>query len=202
MQSPISFEEDSMQKLKKSIVNRWIANGVIDEEDRELYEYGIEITIEHLINVITCTVLAIITGEILAYVVLILSFMKLRNYAGGIHASSFVKCYVCSTLVILAALLFIKYKLISILIYRMVASISTIYLFVCQHGETENRVVSEMERKVYSRKKRIILICLIILIGVVAIFNLVEIEKGIESAIIISGVSVWMNYLDYYIIEK
>lgn len=175
--------------LKTHIVNSWIKGKLIEEEDRELYEYGIEITVEYIINVITTIILALITGEIVPCIFMYVSFMVLRSYSGGIHAKTFLMCYFYSTLIILITLIFIRFGLVNIWIYRGFAFISLVYLWITEPEESENKIVSEREKEVYRHRERIV-ISIILFISIIAIFTgFVKIEKGLESTLIVAGIS-------------
>lgn len=175
--------------LKKHIVKSWIEGRIIEEGDKELYEYGIEITIEYFFNIITTIVLALITKEVISCIFMYVSFMMLRSYSGGIHAGTFLRCYIYSSLVLFVTLLLIKYGLINIWIYRVAALISILYLWGTEPVESENKEVNERERAVFRRKEKIIIL-VIAAISIVAIFiGFVKIEKGLESTLVIAGIS-------------
>lgn len=175
--------------LKKRIVNGWIADCIISEEDRELYEYGVEITVEYIINIITTILIAILTKEIIACAFMYISFMFLRSYSGGIHAKSFLRCYIYSSLVIFISLILIKLNLINIWIYRFCGMAGALYLWFTKPVASKNKEVSEKEKKFFCKKEKNI-ITYIIIISIVAFFiGFVKIEKGLESTLIIAFVS-------------
>lgn len=175
--------------LKKHLVKNWIEERIIDEGDKELYEYGIEITIEYFFNIITTIVLALITKEVISCIFMYVSFMMLRSYSGGIHARTFFRCYIYSSLVLFVTLILIKYGMINIWIYRVAAFVSILYLWRTKPVESENKEVNERERAVFRKKEKII-ISIIAAISIVAIFiGFVKIEKGLESTLVIAGIS-------------
>lgn len=176
-----------IQYAKKKIVERWIDRSMIEAEDRELYEYGIEITIETILNVITTILIIILTKEFISGIVLYVSFMQLRPYAGGIHANTFKKCYICSATIITVTLLLIRYNVVEISVYRCLSLAALIYMFMFQSVESENRKVSEDERKVFTKKEKVILICILIGIIFANYRGYVKIEKGLESTCIITA---------------
>lgn len=175
--------------IKTHIVNGWIDRKLIEEEDRELYEYGIEITVEFIVNIITTIILALITREIIPCIFMYGSFMVLRSYSGGIHAKTFIRCYFYSTLVILVTLIFIRFGLVNIWVYRGFALVNLVYLWRTEPVESENKVVNEREKVVFRHKEKIVM-SVILFISVIAIFSgFVKIEKGLESTLIVAGIS-------------
>ena len=135
-----------IEEIKKRIVNKWILQSLIQADDRELYEYGVELTLESVINNSTTIFLALMTGEIFPCLCFYISFMLLRSYSGGAHARNFIRCYCYSSLTILSVLVLIKYDAVDIWIYRILVIISTIYLFVTQPVASENKEVTGKEQ--------------------------------------------------------
>lgn len=181
--------------LKSHIVNSWIEGNLIREEDRELYEYGIEITTEYVLIILTTIFLAAVTGELISCSFMFLSFMTLRSYSGGVHAKNFIRCYIYSTMVIFVTLILIRFELIDIWIYRGIALFSLFYLWITKPVESENKEVSEPERVVFRRREKMIL-AFVTFISVIAILTgFVKIEKGLESTLIIAGISSSICYL-------
>ena len=187
-----------MNKIIGLMINRWIKNNVIDEDERELYEYGLIITIEYTLNLMTTILIAHYTDEWWACLFLYGSFMKLRSFSGGVHAKTFLRCYIYSSLVILVSLLLIKYNLISIWIYRLGALIGGIYLIYTNPVPSENKPLDEDEIECFTKKEKNI-IYIMMLISIIAIFaGFDKIEKGIDSTFIIAAISVVISKIMEY----
>lgn len=175
--------------IKNRIVNNWIKENVIGEEDRELYEYGVEITVEYAINLFTTVLIVVIMQEIISGIFMYASFMMLRSYSGGVHAKSFKRCYLYSSMVILITLLLIRFNIISIWIYRGVGVVSCLYLWFTEPIASENKEVNEKEKRFFIKKEKNIIIYIVI-ISIVAFFmGFAKIEKGLESTLIIAFIS-------------
>lgn len=184
-----------IEEIKKRIVNKWILQSLIQADDRELYEYGVELTLESVINNSTTIFLALMTGEIFPCLCFYISFMLLRSYSGGAHARNFIRCYCYSSLTILSVLVLIKYDAVDIWIYRILVIISTIYLFVTQPVASENKEVTGKEQVFFSHRKRVILFGIILFILVAIFLGFAKIEKGLESTVIITGISGFVVFL-------
>lgn len=179
-----------MDKIAGFMVSRWIKNKVIDEEDRELYEYGLIVTIEYGFNLMTTILIAYFTNEWLACLFFYGSFKELRSFCGGVHAKTFLRCYFYSTIVILVSMLLIKYNLISMWVYRVGALICGSYLMFTNPVPSENKPLDEEEIECFTKKEKNIILVMMI-ISIVAIFGgFDKIEKGIDSTFIISAISV------------
>lgn len=74
-----------MQVLSKIILNYLIKQEVINNtsEDREFYQYGIEITISSLLNIILVVTLGTIFNAFFESLVFLLCFIIIRQFTGG-----------------------------------------------------------------------------------------------------------------------
>ena len=95
--------------IANKITNHLICKKVIKDEDREIYQYGLEQFFPTLLNIATVLLLGIIFGEIYQCIVLTLSFMALRSYSGGYHASTSLRCYFLTVMSISTALSIMKF---------------------------------------------------------------------------------------------
>ena len=96
-----------LQKISYAIIKRFELFGLVNDENREIYLFGSYQLLMLLINLISMISIGILfhqTAQCLLYMAL---FIPLRTYAGGYHACSSRKCYVYSTLCIIAAMLII-----------------------------------------------------------------------------------------------
>ena len=78
-------------------------------EEEEILQYGFECLINTFIPVIFFLVFAIVQNMITETMIWLILFLLLRNYIGGYHASSHVRCIVISTIYGLTALFCIYY---------------------------------------------------------------------------------------------
>lgn len=63
-----------------------------DEEDREVYAYGVWILLTTACNVLEILLLGLVFGCLTESVIYLLVLMVLRSYTGGYHASTSGKC--------------------------------------------------------------------------------------------------------------
>ena len=126
----------------------------------------------------------------------ILTFITLRTYAGGYHALTIQKCYVCTTLIVASSLSAIKYIPENVVIYVALLLLASLIIVLFSTVSSENKILDEVEKKIYRRKTYIrwrfetiiaiicilleiekISICIIMAQLVTGLFQLVEIIK-------------------------
>ena len=79
---------------------RMAERGIIKEEDREIYQFGIRNGFIMLLNIATAFLIGLFTEQLLVVYVFTVSFMMLRSFTGGYHCDSRLFCYIGSNLVL------------------------------------------------------------------------------------------------------
>lgn len=83
-----------IKKLAFNILNYIIRNNAISDEinEKEYYQYGIEITISSLLNIILILSIGFITKNMIESIIFLPIFILLRHLTGGYHANSYFMC--------------------------------------------------------------------------------------------------------------
>lgn len=73
-----------IKKLTNHILSYLISSNAIDdnEETKDYYRYGIEITISSLINILLIIIIGIVSGNALESIVFLACFIPLRQFTG------------------------------------------------------------------------------------------------------------------------
>ena len=93
-------------KLSHIIADFFICKKFIPEEQREVYEYGFELSISSLIGIIIVLAIGLISGKFWESIVFYVVFCFTRLFTGGFHAVSRLICEItfgAALLVVLAA---------------------------------------------------------------------------------------------------
>ena len=171
-----------INKLSERIANRLISKKVIDSEEKEIYQYGMYYMLLSLNNVITILIIGDVLDMLWQCLLFTFSFMVIRTYAGGYHASTQRKCYLLTVSIIIATLLVIKYVEINNYICFMLLSVSSGIILMLSPVESKNKPLDDIEIIIY-RKKTIIVWSIEFLIVVVFIgINIKEISICITLA--------------------
>ena len=81
------------KKTACKITQRLCEKGIISESDFDLYEYGFNMGITVLLNLISTIVIGVIVGKVFESIAFLVFYIPLRSYAGGYHASTPRRCY-------------------------------------------------------------------------------------------------------------
>lgn len=171
-------------KAVERLVVKLIADGAIEEEDREIYEYGFHHGIMLIINII-CTIAIGIAMKMFWEVLLFLAaFVPLRTNAGGFHAKTQFRCFIYSNLIVVIILFFGRLLAGHRLLLAIIGMAAAIVITLLAPVEDQNKPLDETEVIVYGKKARRALLIDILLAGVLEICS---VQTG--SATVIASVS-------------
>lgn len=133
-------------------ITRWFINrNILPAEDEELYAYAINclmITVSPLLLVLVIGACMNLVTEGIA---LIIPFMVIRTFSGGIHSESPGKCFVISTGILLTLLVLTKVISNSAILCTVMIG-GGISLIICSPIENENKPLSIYEKQAYKIK--------------------------------------------------
>lgn len=138
--------------LSRRMVNR----GVIKEEDREIYQFGIRNGFIILLNIVTAFLIGLFTEKLMVVCVFTLSFMTLRSFTGGYHCNNRLSCYIGSSLVLFIPVytgsLFVRLPDTAV-VFMLVAAAGIIWAFSPMHSK--NRKLDQAEKKHFGKRAKI-----------------------------------------------
>lgn len=145
-------------KVSEHIV-QWLAEkNTISSDDKTIYQYGIQHGFTIGLNILTSLIIGIIFRMVSECFLFLAVYIPLRSYAGGIHARTAKRCYVYSTIMIIAVLLAIKFFPLGIIICSCLSLISGCIIFLLSPVEAENKKLDALEKSIYKKRSRIILL--------------------------------------------
>lgn len=100
-------------RLSQRITEFLIREKSISEKDAEIYQYGVEITISSLLNIILVMLVSAVVQSIISGIVFLSVFITLRQFSGGYHAKTYFRCNAVLVVTYVAVLLLSRYVVIS-----------------------------------------------------------------------------------------
>lgn len=85
-----------IEKNAEYFTEKLVSKKLIQNEDKAVYQYGIEILISTAINLILLLVIGIITRTVLLSIYYLFILATIRTLTGGYHATSHFKCKMLS----------------------------------------------------------------------------------------------------------
>ena len=140
-------------------ITEWLfKNGTLPKEDKEIYLYGIQQGIISLLNLGTTMVIGMVFGKLLESVLFLVAYIPLRSFAGGYHAKTAVRCYFFSIVMMSAVLWVMRCVPYSGLICGCLTAIFGSMIWFLVPVEDRNKPLDDVEKKVYGKRARGILV--------------------------------------------
>ena len=167
-----------MDKLSRKVIALFCASKIIAEDDRELYEYALNILLTGVLHFLLSLLIGLLLGMIKESLALFGSFFVIRKFAGGFHAAKPWQCYLFSIATNVALLLLIKVLLKqSDILFYVCLIIPLPFIFLLSPTESPNKPLNTKEKKVY-RLISIIACCVLVALSAV-IFTWVSKPLGL-----------------------
>lgn len=179
-----------MKVVVNKIVQQIISNNYVDKSQEKILIYGINLTIELMINFICLIFVTLITQEGLFLVLFIISFSILRFYTGGVHFNKFIWCLLFSN----AIVLFITYNRHMLKYIPRCPSIVVmlIIIYVLSPQSSSKRILSDGEKRIFSRRRNITLFIFVIIICISEKFI---ISIALEWALLVNAISLILGFI-------
>lgn len=160
--------------ISLKVVKKLVDKSLINDTDEELYVYGLFVLLSHILYFILTITIGFLFNIVLESIIFYIAFQFIRRYAGGIHASSELKCEVATTTSIFICLLCTKLCemnniQIPILILTMIAAIS---IFILCPLDTPEKPLTKKEYKYFRKISWIILLLIMLTICIGGFFKL------------------------------
>ena len=162
-----------ISKLSNYLTEKLLSNGIIIDEDKELYIYGLFMLLSQLMFFIIACIFGLLLKCLFESIIFYIAFMLIRRYAGGYHASTETRCEILSTLSILACIVVIKlsktYDIQTILL--IIGAVSAVCIFVFCPLDTPEKPLSDKEFKYFRKVSWLILLMIVVAIIVSYVFK-------------------------------
>jgi accessory gene regulator B len=146
-----------IERFVSGIISSLVARGSLVEDERDIYEYGLNIVFLFALNLLVTITLGLVFSTAAELALFYVVLNTHRSFSGGYHAKSFWACTVSSALIIFAALCGIKYLPNAILtaaaIFLTVFSLAVTFKYA--PIASENRPLSETETRKFRRCARL-----------------------------------------------
>lgn len=148
-----------LKKLTTKTADLLCRNGLIEQEEKEIYLFGIETALLKVIHYATMLLIGLCFGMVWQTAVFLLAYTVLRDYAGGYHADSRMRCYLISWLMMLSVLLIVQYCPAEVMFWTSAILLIPLYLLIFSLAPVGNinKPLDEIEQKRYGKTARIIL---------------------------------------------
>lgn len=178
--------------ISSHILNFLLHNLDIRPEMKDAYQYGIEITISSILNIILILSCSLIVGDVPAGLIYLFIFIFLRSFTGGYHATTYFRCNATFVLTFLVTFCFYKaivYFEIPFFVSVTIALVNLIPIVVLSPVPNKHKPLAHEQRK-RAYKLSIIIALVLSLIGLTLLS--INILAGAMMIMTVTMVSVLM----------
>ena len=161
------------QKVAKRISASLIKNGIIDANNREIYEYSYEIMISQTVYILIMILISLMFGAVFESLAFFMGFSICRKFSGGYHASTYIKCHIIfavNQIVFLLLVKFMKSEYFGLTAILMVI-VSFFIIFAVAPIDHPNKPFDENEFSKYKKRSRVFATLLIPLYTLIYILD-------------------------------
>lgn len=184
-----------ISKISEHLSSKLIAEGTINKNDKELYDYGLFMLLSYIVYLCLTCILGLILQCFFESIVFYISFQLIRKFAGGYHASTELRCEALTTLSILLCIIVIRlsktYDFQTVLLIN--SAIATICIFFLCPIDTPEKPLSDKEYKYFRKISRIIVFIILSLTIITyvlkwnCIFSPCCLSLILETVLIVAG---------------
>lgn len=146
-------DEVMIERISKRILHCLLQTEVIKDtqEVKDYYQYGIEITISSMLNVILILLIGIVFNSLVESIAFLLCFIPLRQFTGGYHAKSYFLCNLTFSVSFSIALLvyYLTKEYITTYVGILIVMITCVIFFSECPIENKNKPLSPNKKKVH-----------------------------------------------------
>lgn len=146
-----------MRKTASFLTEYIVRKGIIEDNERNIYEYGFLTMLELGTNILLSVIIAGMLHMMFEGLLFFLIFIPLRAYAGGLHMNRYGTCLVFSCLTFFAVLEITKVVRIPIWISMVCILLLNILILFLYPVENINRTVDNDEDAYFKKKLRMFL---------------------------------------------
>ena len=184
------------------IIGNWIdqmqKKNWLLEEDREYYQYAMEVRLEEILTIATVFFVIICMRQFVNGLTFLVSFLTLRKRTGGFHMKTFEACYMATVGTFVAVIFVAKYVHTYSKIGFICTCIASVYVVVIGTVNNPDIDMNNSELSVSKKCARIVLTVelLIVIVGM-RIKKCKEIVIMISLAIILCSILMKFAQLKY-----
>lgn len=176
-----------LEMVVNFITDNMLQAQVIEEEDRELYQYGIRNGIMLVLNWLIVLALGICNGHCLEMLTFAVIYSILRSYAGGFHMPTHRSCFLFSIPMYIISVWAISNLYLSFYLFFAILACAVCILYIAAPVEDSNKPLDTMEQRVYGKVVKILTTILFVLSLALYYLQLYHFSVAVLWAIVLTA---------------
>lgn len=172
----------------KRILDWLYAQGYVNESNDKIIELGLQRMKSTFTSITFSAIVSWLMGDVIVGLLFELTYIPIRIYAGGYHASSKRRCECLSYGSLLLCMILIFYIPLKIVLMNLMLLFSGLIIFLFSPIESPNKRLNGVEKKVFRHKSIIYLVIAMLIYGALIKVEEVEYAKTIMYSIILVAI--------------
>lgn len=177
-------------RLAGSLTGKLLEDEVISSEEAEIVKYGLENIGSNLLGLLVILAIGGCFRHLLDSFLLWLLIFPLRKNAGGFHAKTKTRCMLVSAGMLIVSFICLVWIEWTKATYILIAAIFLGIIFFMAPVGNQNKLLDEMEQKVYRKRTRIVLFLESMLLILACVFDWKELLMVITMCFSIVGMTI------------
>lgn len=137
-----------VNRLASRISSKWIERNIITSDEYDCYVYGWEIILLTLLQITNILTIAIFTNSLGNAIIFIVTFVLVREYTGGYHAKTSLKCNMCLSIIyLLNVYITFNFKADIMILIAITIVSGLIIIYKIGPIENKNKKLSSYQKK-------------------------------------------------------
>lgn len=152
--------------LSQKLTDKLVSHGVVQNDERDIYEYGFELVVSGILGFIIVATVGIVFKIFIPSLIFYFIFVIVRTFSGGYHATSYLTCKITFIAVYIGVMFFsvLFYQNYHLIYHILLIAIYIISILQYAPVENKNKPLDNYERM----KNRRISIILAVIISTVS----------------------------------
>lgn len=184
-----------LERIAEWLFDLQCRKGSLCEKQRKLYVYAYNLLISRAIVYMLLLLVGLLLGNLREMALFLVTFIPLRQYAGGMHFDGTGSCIVASSILICVSGQYLRcYPEITLPLFLVWIAAACIIIALAPIGCT-NKKLAPIEQKVYKRRTRIVFCTECVVLIVSYLMDCIWSSKSIILAQVVLAVSIILGWI-------
>lgn len=138
-----------LNKMAVKITDKLVLKKIVSDDMADIYIYGFELLISFFFSTIGVLIIGIILGRFLQTLMFLATFILLRSFTGGYHASTYAVCSLVTFSLFGVVLLLTEFAFVPLYLYLILGLVGTAIMLLLVPIEHPNKKLSDDQKRKY-----------------------------------------------------
>lgn len=187
--------------LSKKIVSYQFKKGVIEEKEKNVYEYAYNLLFSRIAVYVIMLVVGALLGNLKEIILFVIFFSPLRQYAGGYHLDKTWKCICASALLILLSGQYIRFFTFVYILHLFLWLVAVSVIIGFAPIDCSSKRLDQTERFVYKKRALIVLSLELVIATLCGLTHYTSITKAIFVVHTIVAINLVLGFVKNYFLK-